>query len=86
MVNNGSILNLREKVGTLSKGDDWCVYEIVEFKSKTGTQTLCRMSLTSNIHRVIGVCDKDTIEDAIRLGKIEIIGKKKITKPKDDKK
>lgn len=86
MINNGSVLNIKEKVGTLSKGDDWCIYEIVEVKSKRETKTICRMSLTSNIHRIIGICDYTIIEDAIRLGKVEVIGNKKITKPKDDKK
>lgn len=79
----GQVFRTLTKVGTLSSGEDWLVYEVVELKKKQ----YYKLSLAySPAYRCMAIVTFEEIHNALESGWVQLLDKKKIKKTKESKK
>lgn len=76
----GQIFKTLCKIGTLSEGETWLVYEVVELKKSQ----YYKLSLASSpIYRCVAILPFEDLHKALESGLVQLLDKKKIKKPKE---
>lgn len=76
----GQVFRTLTKVGTLSSGEDWLVYEVVELKKRQ----YYKLSLASSpIYRCVAIVTFEEIHNALESGWVQLLDKRKIKKKKE---
>lgn len=78
----GQVFRLLTKIQTLSQGD-WLICEVIELKK---AQYYRVMPSDSQIYRPIAILTFKDANDAIESGMLQLLSKKKIKKPNENKK
>lgn len=76
----GQIFRTLTKVGTLSSGEDWLVYEVIELKKKQ----YYKLSLASSlVYRCVAIVTFSELHEALDSGLVQLLDRRKIKKKKE---